>query len=308
MRQNCRTPVALQRPVMALANSAVNPMQFETIPSSFQSLPVLIEAVDAGAGSGFFLKTGNGLYLVTARHVILDHECKRVCNKLTLRFWLWQDDKVGDHAEYSLNLEKAEQDGYLYCGNDSDIAAVKVATIGELIHNQHSVSPLCEFEKRTGDNGMIFPYDQSATKAYDEVAVGNEAFTIGYPLSLSTVQNSALDVFRPLLRKGLVAGKYDDRKQIVIDCPVYKGNSGGPVIEIYRCGAHCNRNHFKIIGVVSQFVPLVQNWKDDYFGDIRTERSNSGYSIVAPLDAVFALIQEHEASALSLPLTLETGL
>jgi Trypsin-like peptidase domain len=276
-------------------------MSFENIPTSFQSLPVLISGDTGSAGSGFFLTIEESLYLVTARHVILDNACEPTAKKLRLSFWLWNKGIVGGRTEYALNLDEAMSKNDLFCGQDSDVAAVRVANIKSVESDIRPIELLNGFAPLIQAEGQIFNYSKTATKPFNEVAVGNEAFTIGYPLSLSAKPDSQLDVSRPLLRRGLVAAKYEDRHHIVLDCPVYKGNSGGPVIEIYRCGDHCYKNHFKIIGVVSSFVPLVQTWSDDYFGLTRTELFNSGYSIITPLDTVFKLIESKAVPSIASP-------
>ena len=76
------------------------------------------------------------------------------------------------------------------------------------------------------------------------------------------------------------------KKTIIIDCPVYPGNSGGPVLEIDRENFMTTR--FRIIGIVSEFVP----WVSLSPGDKNPEISNSGYSIVTPLDAIRELLSK----------------
>ena len=73
-------------------------------------------------------------------------------------------------------------------------------------------------------------------KTLDEVIVGNDVIMYGYPTSLGLEKIAQIDPLRPLLRKGIVAGKNIQRSSLVLDCPAYFGNSGGPVFEIERGG------------------------------------------------------------------------
>jgi hypothetical protein len=93
---------------------------------------------------------------------------------------------------------------------------------------------------------------------------------------------------RPLLRKGIVAGKDGTRKHIIIDCPVYKGNSGGLAVEAEQIGL-VNRK-FKPIGVVVEIVPFVEQYESRQYGYVNTSIENSGYAFVEPMDRIKDLI------------------
>lgn len=117
--------------------------------------------------------------------------------------------------------------------------------------------------------------------------VANEVFIFGYPVSLGLKNIPQIDFTKPLLRKGIVAGKNDTLRTLVLDCPVYWGNSGGPVLEVETVGVATKR--FTIVGVVSAFVPLVETWRNETQGYQNIDVSNSGYSVASPLDPVMAL-------------------
>jgi hypothetical protein len=102
----------------------------------------------------------------------------------------------------------------------------------------------------------------------------------GYPRSL--VDERQLDPLRPLLRRGLIAGLNQSRRTIVIDCPSYRGNSGGPAVEIEP--VNLGATSLKVIGVVVEYVALTEGTED--FGI----KFNSGYSIVEPMDYVLEII------------------
>jgi hypothetical protein len=119
---------------------------------------------------------------------------------------------------------------------------------------------------------------------FDQVLSGNDVMLFGYPSSLALQALQQLDPTRPLLRKGIIAGVNPEKKSIILDCPVYFGNSGGPVLEMDRDGFQIQ---LRIIGVVNQFVPFIQQAGSQTFE--MQFASNSGYSIITPMDFVLEL-------------------
>ena len=128
---------------------------------------------------------------------------------------------------------------------------------------------------------VIVSFGPEAVRTYEQVLVGNDAIVYGYPRSLGGLSSDKqfdLDPLRPLLRKGLVAGLNETKRTIILDCPAYPGNSGGPAVEIEPDGF---QRKFLVIGVVVEFVP----WRAANFP------FNSGYSVVEPMDGVLELIK-----------------
>ncbi|MCK4303112.1 MAG: trypsin-like peptidase domain-containing protein, partial [Candidatus Eisenbacteria sp.] len=76
----------------------------------------------------------------------------------------------------------------------------------------------------------------SGLTLYDSVHVSNEIFVFGYPRSLGLKQIPQMDYDAPLLNKGVLSGKNNSRKILIVAAAVYPGNSGGPVVEINREG------------------------------------------------------------------------
>lgn len=125
-------------------------------------------------------------------------------------------------------------------------------------------------------------------KKYDDVLVANEVFLFGYPTSLGLEGSPQLDPQGPVFRRGIVAGFNPNGKSAIIDCPTYPGNSGGPVVEADRTPFQAT---FKVIGVVSQFVPF-EEITTNYPIPYRNVRiSNSGYTIATPMDFVLELVK-----------------
>jgi hypothetical protein len=126
---------------------------------------------------------------------------------------------------------------------------------------------------------------RDAIARLNEVLVGNDAYLFGYPSSLALGPVPQIDPRRPLLRKGIVAGINDATHSIILDCPSYFGNSGGPVIEADQVTLVLR--HFRIIGVVDQYVPYSDGGKTFFIN------ANSGYSVIIPMDFVLELVNAH---------------
>jgi len=127
-------------------------------------------------------------------------------------------------------------------------------------------------------------------KLFSDVLVGNEVFIFGYPTSLGIKEIKQIQHDKPLLRKGIVAGKNSEYRNFIIDCPTYPGNSGGPVIE--KEEINFSQINFRLIGLMSQFVPFEEVWHSKRFGLENRQWQNSGYSIVIPVDAIMDLLSE----------------
>jgi hypothetical protein len=131
---------------------------------------------------------------------------------------------------------------------------------------------------------LVIANDQ--TKLFKDVPIGNDIYTFGYPSSIGLQGAPQIDQARPLVRRGIVAGKDPNRRMLVLDSPVFKGNSGGPVVER---GSDLGFRP-KVIGIAVEFVPFEERWVNNQFGYWNTTISNSGYSIAEPMDSVFEVL------------------
>jgi hypothetical protein len=115
-----------------------------------------------------------------------------------------------------------------------------------------------------------------------DVGISNEVIMFGYPGSLG--RDAQIDRSRPLLRRGMVAGKTEDAR-IVIDCPVYFGNSGALVVEIEQ--TTLGQMHFRGIGLAVEMIPFVEElWSKQFNAQTGIRYENSGYALVEPMDRV----------------------
>jgi len=69
----------------------------------------------------------------------------------------------------------------------------------------------------------------------------------------------------------------------------FHGNSGGPVVEVLREGLP---HQFRVIGVISQYVPVAETWVNTTQSYFNMQLYNSGYSIAEPMDPVLELVAQ----------------
>lgn len=149
-----------------------------------------------------------------------------------------------------------------------DVAAVEIGTM-----DQSGMMTL--YPEAVLKQGKVPGYlDLLKIKFFKEVLVGNDAFVFGYPASVAE-NNPLLDINSPLLRKGIIAGKNNRMKLLLIDAPRYHENSGGLVLEVGREG---DGTDYKAVGMVTT-VP--------FSNSVQSE----GYGIAVPMDMVLEILR-----------------
>ena len=270
------------------ASARAVPMQ--GLNHSVLNVPVLLITDIGGAGSGAYIDNNRNLYVITAKHVLFDAQGALKGAKLTLISYA--GDEVKQQMKYLVDLPLAKKTNNIFIAPGNDIAIIKIAN-GSI----NKVSGKFEYYLSEGVTsvGAIIPVmtvnsSSINSLAYKDVKISNDVFLLGYPISLGMdlVNKKLLDVSKPLLRKGIVAGKNDQNRTVIIDCPVYKGNSGGPVFEIdlEEDGSY----KAKLIGIVTDFIPLVEKWKSSLYEYENMNLSNSGYGVVVPLDDILSFL------------------
>ncbi len=141
---------------------------------------------------------------------------------------------------------------------------------------------------KAGKNSNFIMVHSNNLIPYKGVLISNEAFVIGYPTSIGTPENPQIDYEQPLLRKGIVAGKNDKNKSIILDCPVYQGNSGGLAMQMDEANG---RRNFQIIGLVTEFIPFFEKMYSLHHHYQNLNLENSGYSVVVPSDHMLDVIR-----------------
>jgi len=186
-----------------------------------------------------------------------------------------------------LDLIILDSAGCIYSHKSHDVACVKIGSI-YIEENLKKLDLIQGVRIQRAPGSDLLCVNIKSTKTYKEVLEANEVFLFGYPVSIGIRNMAQIDYSRPLLRKGIVAGKNDSLMTIIIDCISNKGNSGGPVVEVERVSA--TKISFKVIGLVSESVPLAETWVNKTYGYGYYTFSNSGYTVLVPIDKILELI------------------
>lgn len=259
------------------------------IPDDNLRYPVLITTADS-TGSGFFINSDKATYLVSAKHVLADRQTdgswQLKTGHVEVLFYP-QNLAVSEPSVLSIDLGKLSAAGHVRLHKDYDVCALK---LGDVAASKEIRLPDSIRIKLRGPNTSIVGLPRRIFKKFDEVLVANEVFVFGYPNSLGT--EGQIDYSKPLLRKGITAGKNEKNRTIILDCPTYFGNSGGLVLQ---------REHeafgYKVyaIGIVSEFVPFIERLHSLQYGTENVNIENSGYSIAVPIDTIEQLLGDEKA-------------
>lgn len=250
-------------------------------------------SIDSGKsnGSGFRMKFEDKNYIVSAKHVFFKEDgclwgdnllvtCQSVDNSLT------------EPIIFEVNLKEAK----IYPSKSSDIVVILIGSNVKLYDdetplknlNGDSLRPTTLYGEQyvtplSGGKGKAVSVDPEATRNIDEIGIANDVYLIGYPISLGMQKNEYFDYSKPLLRKGIIAGI--NKQTFIIDCPSYQGNSGGPIIE------HCEDDLFRVIGVVSRYIPFETKWFSNRERITNMEITNSGYTVCVSIDEVLSVLK-----------------
>jgi hypothetical protein len=247
------------------------------IPDDNLAYPVLVEVIGSNLASGFFLNTANVTYLVTAKHVLFDPVTGNLrAPKADLLSYPRNPKEKGRNL-FSVNLETISRSGAIKSHPKEDVAVVRLGTDkGNTTGDKSGRRELLLLNEITATESAesgIVGVSLENVKKFDHVLIANNVIVFGYPTSLGLENVPQLNPIRPLLCRGIVAGMDPDRKSLVIDCSVYPGDSGGPVLQITQ---EWPKMRFAVIGVVAQFVPFdskrLQGLPPDYGRSLRIFR------------------------------------
>lgn len=255
----------------------------------------ILLSIDGGKsiGSGFRLKYKNFNFIITANHVLFDHLSELRGEILVATC---PSSPIGNGVlRLQIDLTKAT----IFNSDDSDIAAILVGK------NEHLTEPKIPLKLEKGTHlrpatlqikNYVTPLEQTAqyvtsvdieaTRPLSEIGVANDVYLMGYPVSLGLENSKYFDKTKPLIRKGIISGVNIDEGTFIIDCPSYQGNSGGPIIE------HGEDGFFRVIGLVSQYIPYETTWYNNRERIKNVEVANSGFSVCIPFDKIISLIEK----------------
>ena len=272
-------PLAHAQPAQQPPVPQQPPRTHRAIPDDNLAYPVLI-TIGNSTGSGFYVSTADTTYLVTATHVLFAIGTATPPPLFASTFTLLSYSP--DPADATPNRVIVDT-RVLGVGNIMRHPTADVTVIRLFTHpTPNTVSEVAGVTIAQSAARGFLGVSMETIARMNEILVGNEVILFGYPTSLGLQVLPQLDRERPLLRKGIVAGINTTLRSIILDCPVYFGNSGGPVIEIDTEDVF--RKHFRVIGVVDQYVPYADG------GRTFSIMANSGYSVIVPMDFVLELI------------------
>ena len=289
------------------------------IPDDNLAYPVLINLTDCTSnvtsirGTGFFLNAPSATYLVTARRVLFNEAVRLAPNqprpiqcKTAELLSYPRDPKEKELNRFSVDLQSLNQAGRVKAHPTHDVAVVQVAIVVTANPAPAPTVPAATPKAEDGSQPRavemvpgvtvnqrapsgILGVGSDVIEKFDQVLTPNDIYVLGYPASIGLQQAPQIDYNTPLLRKGVVAGTNSANKTIVLDCMTFHGNSGGPVLEVIHEGF---QSRFRVIGVVSQYVPVAETWVNTTQSYFNMQLYNSGYSIAEPMDPVLELVAQ----------------
>ena len=260
------------------------------IPDDNLAYPVLVRLDNGSAGSGFFLNNNKNIFFVTAAHVLFDEKSGGIIAKRATLLSYSKNPKETEKNIIELDLSNLLAANKIRKHSTEDIAIVFIADVVTDNYKPSSfkikfVSGVTSLERAPSG---ILCVDINGTKQFKDVLTANTIYLFGYPTSIGIKEIPQIDSLRPLLRFGIIAGTNPSNKTIILDCPSYPGNSGGPVLEVEEL--NFSNRRFNIIGVVSQFIPFAETWLNVTHKYQNLTISNSGYAVAVSMDPVLELI------------------
>ena len=249
---------------------------------------MLVEAKGFGSGTGVYIQDSNFLYFATALHVLYNYKTDvAVCDSIRLITYRENTD-VDKPDTLLLDFCTAYKKGFAQIDIKNDVLIVKLAEQKKLDSLYKSLS-YYPHATRIGRSTKINSWNTGDIISIDSLDIGSDVFIFGYPKSLSL--QFSFDYNRPLLRKGVIAGRDLKKNRIILDCPAYQGNSGGPAFSIMA--KNFMNYQVTLLGIISEFIPFEEHWYNDkYQGVTNIQISNSGYTVLVPIGSVLNLISK----------------
>jgi len=222
------------------------------------------------------------LHLITAKHVIFNPQNNFLninSNEAKVHFYA-QNFKSDSINHITLNLDKLLQSGMVRKDSLIDIAVITIAQI-----EKSGAIRYFDGVSRSGRpvNYTPYPIWNETTTSVENLYLGEDVLVVGFPSSLGLRQSPQFDYNKPLLKRGSIASVSDNFQTFVIDCAVYRGNSGGPVFLERKS---FDKYSLRLIGIVVEYIPLINptvTKKDVYI-------ETSSYAVVVPIEYANKLI------------------
>ena len=256
-----------------------------SLPIDNLAYPVKIIFETGECGSGFLLNSDDEkLFLITAKHVIYKKHDKNELilygESITILAKDRNHTKINP-IKINVDLNQAK----IEIADKVDLCGILLADLNK--HPKQNGAGKVIFSKGIKLSGEIkfTTVNKKSLVSFDEIQPSNDVFVLGYPVSIGSKTNPQIDYDQPLLRKGIVAGKNHKSKTIILDCPIYPGNSGGLAIQV-----GCSKPG--IIGIVTEFIPFFEIMYSLQHKYKNLNLENSGYSVLIPANHILDLINK----------------
>jgi len=224
-------------------------MKTETLSEQLYFTTVHIESKDetgcAAQGTGFIVNFGNGLFVVTAKHVVEN------AISGSIKFHIANNDKPSLSKGKKVNISDFKQYWIRHPDPDMDIAVM-------------SMSVLLEDARRCGQTYYFksIPMDIFATnEKLQELDAFEEIVFLGYPSGIYDEVH-----YLPVFRRGVTASpiyvNHNGKQKFLVDGAVFSGSSGSPVF-VYNKGSYSKRTGGLVVGDRLIFVGvLAEGYRD----------------------------------------------
>jgi trypsin-like peptidase len=182
------------------------------LPEDNLAYPVQILA-PGGGGTGFFVRRNRELFLVTARHVLVDPLTEQLWSREATLRALSKDVKETAVTVIHVNAAQLQDAQLIRTDRIRDVAVIRLATLKP---DGMDTTPGVVVTEKSKAGIIVAPFDYLTR--YADVDISSQIFMLGYP-SIGVTGSSQIDRTRPLVRGGIVAGLNSALKTIIIDAP-----------------------------------------------------------------------------------------
>lgn len=258
---------------------------FARVPEPILAYAVEIHRADGNSASGFFARYEDRIYLVTARHVIIDESNSLQTEALHVNAFYGKPSR-DFRTTIQIPLLALNRRGLVHAHADANAAAIEIGAIaGEGDGVEVSID-YAEGVELDGPGITIVP--PGIMRTIRTLRQGDPILVGGFPDILKEWMAGEGGRL-PSIREGIVAGLDVDGPALVLDCQIDRGNCGGPVVQ--KIAQPDGSTSFSLVGLISHSVP----------GEDSSEQAiSTGYCMVVPMDTLLQLMQEKEHSLLSI--------